>query len=472
MKTLPPHFFHAFALVVLLLSFTPIAHGEPIQAGTAVVDITPEQPARMAGYFYERFSTGTHDPLHAKALVMQQGDCRAAIVFCDLIGMPMTLSAKARTLAAEKTGIPKSNIVVAVTHSHTGPLYFGWRRDAFRQQAIAEHGHDPYEKQCYADLLAERIVQAVVEAKASLRPVEIAAGVGSEKRLSFNRRFHMTSGPVRFNPGVLNPNIVRAAGPTDPDVGLLLFRQTDSGVPIASLSVFALHLDTTSSEVKTLLSADYPYYLAESLKQIYGDSFVSFFGVGTCGDINHINFTSQKKRNTTEEIGSLLAETVKQKLGKLEPIKTPSLDVRGRVVQLPLKDISDKDIAWAKDIIDQNAKKPAPFLTLVKACTIMNLLEYQTDSLAAEVQVMRLGDDAALVSLPGEVFVDLGLEIKRRSPFATTIVYELANDAPSYIPTKKAVAEGSYETVNCRIKPGGGEMLVETAVTLLNDLKR
>jgi len=77
----------------------------------------------------------------------------------------------------------------------------------------------------------------------------------------------------------------------------------------------------------------------------------------------------------------------------------------------------------------------------------------------------------AVVGLPGEVFVDLGLAIKRASPFATTLVVELCNDAPGYIPTRKAFAEGSYETVNSRVETGGGEKMVETAVRLLNELK-
>jgi len=69
------------------------------------------------------------------------------------------------------------------------------------------------------------------------------------------------------------------------------------------------------------------------------------------------------------------------------------------------------------------------------------------------------------------VFVDLGLAIKKASPFPTTVVVELCNDAPGYVPTRKAFAEGSYETVNSRVQPGGGEMLVETAIELLNELK-
>jgi hypothetical protein len=76
----------------------------------------------------------------------------------------------------------------------------------------------------------------------------------------------------------------------------------------------------------------------------------------------------------------------------------------------------------------------------------------------------------AIVGLPGEIFVELGLAIKRASPFATTLVVELCNDDPAYVPTRKAFSEGSYETVNSLVAPGGGEMLVETAVRLLQEL--
>jgi len=93
------------------------------------------------------------------------------------------------------------------------------------------------------------------------------------------------------------------------------------------------------------------------------------------------------------------------------------------------------------------------------------------DTIGLEVQVFRLGGEAAVVALPGEVFVELGLAIKKASPFPTTLVIELCQDAPGYIPTSKAFAEGSYETVNSRIAPGGGEKMVEAAARLLAELR-
>jgi hypothetical protein len=87
-----------------------------------------------------------------------------------------------------------------------------------------------------------------------------------------------------------------------------------------------------------------------------------------------------------------------------------------------------------------------------------------------EVQVFRLDKETALVGLPGEIFCDLGQAIKRASPFKRTIVMSICNDRPAYVPTRKAFAEGSYEVANSRVKPGGGEMLVDAAVKLLKQL--
>ena len=84
-----------------------------------------------------------------------------------------------------------------------------------------------------------------------------------------------------------------------------------------------------------------------------------------------------------------------------------------------------------------------------------------------EVQVIALGDQVAWVSLPGEIFVELGLAIKKASPFPHTLIAELANGSIGYIPDKPAYPQGNYEVVSARCAEGSGEMLVEAAVRLL-----
>jgi hypothetical protein len=107
----------------------------------------------------------------------------------------------------------------------------------------------------------------------------------------------------------------------------------------------------------------------------------------------------------------------------------------------------------------------------VEAYKIVAVHRINGDTLPMEVQAFRLGEELAIVGLPGEIFVELGLAIKKASPFKTTLVIELCNDAPGYVPTQLAFAEGSYETVNSRVHAGGGELLVEAAVKVLTELR-
>ena len=320
----------------------------------------------------------------------------------------------------------------------------------------------------YAEELVAKLTSVIAQADAAVKPVQLVAGSAEQQGLSFNRRFHMKDGTVRFNPGVLNPDIVRAAGPVDPEVGMVFLREANDDNPIAAMVNFALHLDTVGG---TKYAADYPYYLEQSLRKKYGDNFVLLFGTGTCGDINHIDVT-KKQRLKTDYIGGTLAATVDAKKESLKPIAEPLLGVRSGIVDAPLQQFGPEKVAWARENIKKVGTRELSFLEQVEAYKILARQMRPGRTIPLEVQVFRLSRDVAVVGLPGEVFVDLGLAIKRASPFATTLVIELCQDAPGYIPTKKAFAEGSYETVNSRIAPGGGEMMAEAAIRLLKELNR
>jgi sugar phosphate isomerase/epimerase len=448
------------------LQEAPVATAGDLTAGIAVTDITPPVGYRMSGYFRERLSTGTSNRLNAKAIVLRQGSERAALVFCDIIGLSLDVSSRTRSQVAEKTGIPAANILIAATHTHTGPLYFGALRKYLHDLAVARHGSDPCEQVDYPSELAAKLIKVITKAEAAAKPVRLKAGVAEQQDLSFNRRFHMKNETVRFNPGVLNPDIVRPAGPIDPGVGIVFFRQAGSDSAAAALVNFALHLDTVGG---TRYAADYPFYLEQSLREAYGENFVLLFGTGTCGDINHIDVT-KKQRLKTDHIGKTLAETVNTKAACLKTVTEPALAVRSETVHVPVQRYGPQKLAWARENIKKVGTRELSFLEQVEAYKILAIEMRPGETIGLEVQVFRLSHDVAVVGLPGEVFVDLGLAIKRASPFPTTLVIELCQDAPGYIPTTKAFAEGSYETVNSRIAPGGGEMMVEAAVRLLKAL--
>lgn len=213
------------------------------RVGVAETDITPPVGYRMAGYFEERRSTGIHDPLMARAMVFQQGPEKIALVFCDLVGVSLNLSRIARQRASEMTGIPMKSILIAATHSHTGPLFDDPRAKYFHQLALEKFGSDSQEQIDYPGFLEEKLIEVICQAQSRLKPAQLAVGVAKQEGLAFNCRFHMMNGTVAFNPGQLNPNIVRPARPTDPDVGMLLVRDAKQKLR-AGLTVFAMHADT------------------------------------------------------------------------------------------------------------------------------------------------------------------------------------------------------------------------------------
>jgi neutral/alkaline ceramidase-like enzyme len=456
-----------FAFVALAMTIAASPDGQttalPARAGLAEVEITPPIGYRMDGYFTERLSTGVKDPLMAKALVFQQGNTKAALVVCDLLGVPHALSREVRARAAARTGIPAANIAVTGTHTHTGPLFSGERARIFSDRAAAEHGSDPLASINYIETLRDRLVDTIVAADAGLSPATLEFVSAREDRVSFNRRYRLNDGTVATNPGISNPKILGPAGPIDPDLPFLLISKEKT--PVGSLTVFAMHLDTVGG---TEYSADYAGHLATEFRREFGDRFISVFGTGTCGNINHID-VSGKRRHSARLIGEQLAVSALSVRSR-EPVANLALAAASGRVSLRLRQVSDAQVAAARANVARIGTNDLPFLTQVETVSTLDLSS-RGPTLDAEVQVVRLNRETAIVLLPGEVFVELGLAIKQASPFRHTLVIELSNDNPAYIPTEQAFKEGGYETVNSRIEPGGGEQLVAEALRLLKTLQ-
>lgn len=417
----------------------------PFCVGAASVDITP---AIGAGQHRGR-STGAVDPLHAKALVFRQGNQQAALVVCDVCKVWPDLSEAVRREASGKTGIPLSNISITATHTHTGPLY---REDL--------------------DGFIRKIAKVVIDADTTAWPVVLQTATVEQQGIAFNRRYFMKNGAVRFNPGFENPDVVRPAGPTDPDVGFLLFRTANDQVPIASLTTFAMHLDTVGG---LKYSADYPFFLSESLREELGEGLVSVFGTGPCGNVNHFDVSGPRPmpghEGVTRHIGGSLGTTIRAALPDLATARRPCLAVGSRVVHVPFQRYSKDDLVWARQV--RKDTRQLSFLEQMKRDRILSLeaMRKEGETMRLEVQVLRLSEDVAIVTLPGEIFVELGIAVKQGSPFPTTLVIELANDgSPNYIPNRNAFSQGGYEVINSRLAPGGGEMLVAAALQLLKEL--
>ncbi|MFM7161045.1 MAG: hypothetical protein ACKO3P_11825 [Planctomycetaceae bacterium] len=242
-----------------------VARGE-LLVGAAEVEITPPVGFPMAGYYHERLATGAKDPLKAKALVFCEGEMRAAVVACDLTGIATDLTAEVRERITRATGIPVEAITVCGTHSHTAPDY---GRDLYEHIAELRGGSPPAQPR-YSATLIDSIARAVIEADRAAVPAVLSrAEAVQETPVAFNRRFVMRDGTVKTWQSHANPDVVRAAGPVDPAVGVVVARPKAGGAPLATFTNFALHLDTVGG---LEWSADYPYFIEQSVRGTLGSA--------------------------------------------------------------------------------------------------------------------------------------------------------------------------------------------------------
>lgn len=435
-----------------------------LRVGRAEVGITPPVGMPMGAQFYYLLSTGRHDDLHAKALVMEKDGVRVALVACDLVGIPAQISRLARQMVEKASGLQADRVMISGTLTHTRAQLYPIIPATVPPETAK------ITEEFFATLPA-KIAEIVKLAEANLAPARAWAAVGREDSLSFNRRFLMKDGTVRFNPGKLNPDMIRPVGPIDPDVAVVYFDSPDSQ-PLATYVNFPMHLDTVGG---TSFSADYPLTLGKLLREFKGPQMLTLFTIGTAGNINHIDVKSGARQNGHEEaarIGIVLASEVLKTYARMKSPITGPLKISREIVRLSVPELKPGDVERSRAVVERS-RTPGPskpsLLETVQAFKVLNVAVRQSRPIEAEVQVITLGDELAWVGLPGEPFVELGMAIKLASPYPTTIICELANDSIAYIPDRKGFAEGALETLGAQCTPGSGEALVEAATRLLVD---
>ena len=470
----------------LMVLQSSIAVAGEIRVGTAAVKITPPLGSPMAGYLSARRSEGVLDDLYAKATVLDDGMTKVALVTCDLIGLSRPAVVEARRIISIETNIPADNVMLSATHTHTGPAVRG-------MSAVADlaAGDNNLSRE-YAEQLPKSIAEAVRHANRRLTPARIAYGCTNEPDISFIRRFWMKDGTVGWNPGKLNPNILRPIGTVDPQVNVVYAETPGSkpraiqdqvapdgshrnpvsdSKPLLTYVNFAMHPDTTGG---ALVSADYPATLARRLAEYKGPEMLTMFANGACGNIAHLNVNWAGGQTGPQEagrLGTILAGAVLKAYMELKDVEDVTLRVRRETVELPLTKVTDDEVLKAREII-AHPDATTPLLETAKANRVLNVAARMGKPISVDVQVIALGRDIAWVALPGELFVELGLSVKAGSPFRQTNIVELANGGFFYIPNRSAYAEGQYEVVVTPFTEGAGETLVAASLRLLAELHR
>ena len=426
------------------------AEGSSLRAGAAAVDITPQEfPLNMPGGFSKNMAEGVHDPLHARALVLDDGATLLALVVVDNIGITRTTADKARAIAAERCGIAPEKILVAATHSHSAP----------RSGTVK----GPAPEVAYGKLLVEGMAESIVRAHAALRPAAVGHGAHPLPEEVSNRRWYLKPGKmplnpfgemdrVKMNPGRSADVLDRPAGPTDPDVTILSVREAKGRKPIALLASYSLHY--VGATPKAMVSADYFGEFARLMpfRLRAGDEFVAMMANGTSGDINNIPFlVTRPPREPFEQIRIVARKAADAAWHAHAGIEAHRSDARlgtiQREITLRRRRPTAEQIERAKAVLaikDEAELAKLPRLADAYASRTLSLAEAE-ETLSVLLQAVRIGD-LAVCTIPFETFCEIGLDLKQRSPFARTVVLGVANGYNGYLPTPEQHELGGYET--------------------------
>lgn len=463
------------ALMVGLAMATSANTHAPFRAGAAQGNITPPLGEAIIGGFRPFPATHVHDDLWVRCLVLDNGEARVAFAVCDLLGVSRGVSDEARRLAQEATGIPASHILVSATHTHSAASALGTRFATQAEQAVLD---------AYQQTVARRIADTLRCAANNLAPARIGWATASEPRHVFNRRWFMKPGTLPVNPFgntndvvKMNPprgsaDLVKPAGPTDPEICLIAV-ETPEGRPLALLANYSLHY--VGGVRGADLSADYYGLFSERMRRLLGADdqdppFVAMMSNGTSGNINNIDFTRPGEKLPPYAKMRIVAEDVAQAAHAayrtIRWHETVPLDARFEEIELGFRHPTAEQLARAKGILAGLApgKKPTTLDEIYAERTVQVNETPARDRVP--LQVFRVGD-VGIATLPAEVFCEIGLELKARSPFKPTFVVSLAHGYTGYLPTVEQHALGGYETWL-----GTSRLEVEAAPKLVDALLR
>ncbi|MES2736315.1 MAG: neutral/alkaline non-lysosomal ceramidase N-terminal domain-containing protein [Verrucomicrobiota bacterium] len=459
-----------FVLALGLLTFplAALAMDKPaLQAGAAAVDITPQQfPLNMPGGFSANMAEKAHDPFFARALVLADGITQVALVVVDNLGAGPDVLDEVKVLASAKTGIPADKMLICSTHTHSGPSL-----NTRNEPAAA-----------YYQRFVQGTADAIIQAHAALRPAAAGAAAHPLPDEVFNRRWYVKDGKmplnpfgrldkVKTNPGTSPDVLARPAGPTDPDITILSVQDTKRKA-LALFANYSLHY--VGGTPQGQMSADYFGEFARIMpSRLRSDEgFVAMMSNGTSGDINNIPFgVTRPPREPFEQIrivAQKAADTAwlaHQKIGKHR--SDIRLGMLQKEVTLKYRRPTSQQVAEAQAVLavkDKDAIAQLPRLAQNYARNIVGAAERPEETLTVKIQALRIGD-FAICGIPFETFVEIGLDLKKRSPFPQTMVIGLANARHGYLPTLEQHPLGGYETWL-----GTNQVQEDTSVILTNHL--
>jgi hypothetical protein len=458
------------------------------RAGVGRADITPPVgiPAGGWGNQLHEISEGNDLELWATVLVVE-GGARAAIVDVDLCILDDAQAARARSIVAQAADLPVENVAVGTTHNHSVPVTLelggAWIR---KSRELVEP---------YLDSVFDAIGRAAADAAASMELVRVGAATGRSP-LAVNRRMTTPDGRVTVG---LQPD-----GVSDPTLTVVRLDGGDDR-PVATIVHYGCHPIILGPD-NTFVTPEYPGVLKRVVETALGGRCL--FVQGACGDIGPSElFVSELA--TYRRLGAMIgheAAGIAHRAGwrshrqrvcrgeasawiasfEYEPDAEPdgNVSVAREIVPLPLRDDLGDPAAWRADAerFEQEAYAAraagAPgeeVRELTVRTKFARMRAERGEALAGKdaygllVHGVRLGP-VALVGVPVELFCEIGMTIRARSPFPTTMVSGYWNGYRNYLPTDAERERGGYEIDISPFSPGAEALVTAAARRVLEAL--
>lgn len=457
-----------------------------MKAGAARVDITPPTGTHLAG------SVGAHrpaeavlDPLFAKVVIFESGERKLCFVVLDVTIITQEYTDRIRS-GARRLGIDPDAVMVHATQTHSAPSVGHFMIDDEYASVPADREFVRGGDATYADMVVERVIEAIRHANDRLEAVEIGAGSAVREGLAFNRRGVMRDGKVCmpwFYSGLKTPlgptHIRHLEGPDDPEVGLLCARAKD-GRMVVMMPYFTCHPVNQYAKPGAFVTADWPGAWAKELQAIHGTGCVAMPLNGCCGNINPWPAFAPDFFPDHQRMGRALAETSEKIVPTLEFRDETRLAWHTRRISLPVREVDAAELKEAENYLMDHPDPPwlpnkpdqvDPKWNRAAWLWSIEMSRRRSTLFSYEIQVFRLGD-AAFVSLPGEPFVEGQLALKIASPTYPTYVVHGTTQYVAYLPTRDAYPRGGHEVFFCKLMPGALETVVEEATGMLKELFR
>jgi hypothetical protein len=448
---------------------TTAAAEKVFRAGAAVVDVTPLKfPVIVNGYTFERTARSALDKLAARALVLDDGRSRIAIVVVDSCVLPRGLLDRAKELAGQATGIPIDRMLVSATHTHSAPA---------AMPALGSR-EDPD----YAAWLPGRIAEAIVQAQRNLVPARVGWIVADAPELTHCRLWIMAPGGVPkapfgepgkrilMVPPYAGPANIGPAGPVDTDVTLLSL-QSPGGRPIALLANYGMHFYGAG-----VLSADWCGEFCEQIQASIAPNqeeprFVAIMSQGTSGDQHWMDFSRPAVKGDHKSYAASLVRIAHAAYQKIRYHDWAPLAMGEKLLELAVRKVPKARLAWAGPIAEKLGERVPRTREEVYAREQI-LFSKTPATRVLKLQALRVGE-LGMTAIPCEVYGITGLRLKAKSPLVPTLNIELANGEEGYIPPPEQHALGGYSTWEARtacLETTAEPKIVNALLSLLEDV--